>query len=546
MASKHQVIRLVAQNDNPPPPKRRDSGGSQGPQILSCEARFQTLIDSVVDYAIYMLDPAGIVRSWNAGAERIKGYTAEEILGQHFSRFYPQADIERGKPRYQLEVAANVGRCEDEGYRVRKDGSQFWADVVLTAVRDADGALTGFAKITRDLTERRKTEQTLRESEERFRLLVEGVVDYGIFMLNPAGVVTSWNTGAERIMGYGAGEIIGRSFDCFFLAEDVQAGRSRNELDVAASAGRFEGQGWRQRKDGTRFWADFTVSALRDADGSLIGFAKVTRDLTSRRAAEEQIEHLRLDLQHRNENLAAANADLEAFSRSMAHDLKAPVRHILAYADMLLRDFKDSMPAEALDHVSHIKKSAVRMSDLVRDLLGWFSIARRPVKAHTVALQPLVKSVIAEFAVETLNRNVEWRVSELFEAECDRGLVLLLLQNLIGNALKFTRTRERAVIEIGHVVTEDDRVVLVRDNGVGFNMDYVGKLFHAFERLHPASDFEGTGIGLTIAARIVQKHGGRIWADAAPDKGATFHFTLDGRAAPSLSKQARRHTLRPS
>ncbi len=546
MASKHQVIRLVAQNDNPPPPKRRDSGGSQGPQILSCEARFQTLIDSVVDYAIYMLDPAGIVRSWNAGAERIKGYTAEEILGQHFSRFYPQADIERGKPRYQLEVAANVGRCEDEGYRVRKDGSQFWADVVLTAVRDADGALTGFAKITRDLTERRKTEQTLRESEERFRLLVEGVVDYGIFMLNPAGVVTSWNTGAERIMGYGAGEIIGRSFDCFFLAEDVQAGRSRNELDVAASAGRFEGQGWRQRKDGTRFWADFTVSALRDADGRLIGFAKVTRDLTSRRAAEEQIEHLRLDLQHRNENLAAANADLEAFSRSMAHDLKAPVRHILAYADMLLRDFKDSMPAEALDHVSHIKKSAVRMSDLVRDLLGWFSIARRPVKAHTVALQPLVKSVIAEFAVETLNRNVEWRVSELFEAECDRGLVLLLLQNLIGNALKFTRTRERAVIEIGHVVTEDDRVVLVRDNGVGFNMDYVGKLFHAFERLHPASDFEGTGIGLTIAARIVQKHGGRIWADAAPDKGATFHFTLDGRAAPSLSKQARRHTLRLS
>ncbi len=546
MASKHQVIRLVAQNDNPPPPKRRDSGGSQGPQILSCEARFQTLIDSVVDYAIYMLDPAGIVRSWNAGAERIKGYTAEEILGQHFSRFYPQADIERGKPRYQLEVAANVGRCEDEGYRVRKDGSQFWADVVLTAVRDADGALTGFAKITRDLTERRKTEQTLRESEERFRLLVEGVVDYGIFMLNPAGVVTSWNTGAERIMGYGAGEIIGRSFDCFFLAEDVQAGRSRNELDVAASAGRFEGQGWRQRKDGTRFWADFTVSALRDADGRLIGFAKVTRDLTSRRAAEEQIEHLRLDLQHRNENLAAANADLEAFSRSMAHDLKAPVRHILAYADMLLRDFKDSMPAEALDHVSHIKKSAVRMSDLVRDLLGWFSIARRPVKAHTVALQPLVKSVIAEFAVETLNRNVEWRVSDLFEAECDRGLVLLLLQNLIGNALKFTRTRERAVIEIGHVVTEDDRVVLVRDNGVGFNMDYVGKLFHAFERLHPASDFEGTGIGLTIAARIVQKHGGRIWADAAPDKGATFHFTLDGRAAPSLSKQARRHTLRPS
>jgi PAS domain S-box-containing protein len=530
MASKHQVIRLVAQNDNPPPPKARATDGAQRAQILSCEARFQTLIDSVVDYAIYMLDPAGIVRSWNAGAERIKGYTAEEILGQHFSRFFPVADVERGKPKYLLEVAAGTGRYEDEGYRVRKDGSQFWANVVLTAVRDADGALTGFAKITRDLTERRKAEQALRESEERFRLLVDGIIDYGIFMLNPAGIVTSWNPGAERLMGYEAREIIGRSFDCFFLPEDVQAGVARNELDTAAAAGRCEGQAWRQRRDGTRFWADFAVSALRDSDDRLIGFAKVTRDLTSRRAAEEQIENLRLDLQRRNENLAAANADLEAFSRSMAHDLKAPVRHILAYADIILRDYKDALPAEALDHVSHMKKSAVRMSDLVRDLLGWFNITRRPVKAHTVALQPLVKSVIAEFAVETLDRNVEWRVSDLFDAECDHGLVLLLLQNLIGNALKFTRSRERAVIEIGHVVTEHGNVAFVRDNGVGFDMQYVGKLFHAFERLHPAAEFEGTGIGLTIAARIVQKHGGRIWADATPGKGATFHFTLGGAA----------------
>ena len=530
MASKQQVIRLVAQNDNPPPAKPRNTRDINNPQILGCEARLQTLIDGVVDYAIFMLDPAGIVRSWNAGAERIKGYSAEEILGQHISRFYPAADIERGKPKYLLEVAASVGRCEDEGYRVRKDGSLFWANVVLTAVRDANGALTGFAKITRDLTERRKAELALRESEEQFRLLVDGVIDYGIFMLNPAGIVTSWNPGAERLMGYQAREIVGRSFDCFFLPEDLQAGIARNELDTAAAAGRCEGQAWRQRKDGTRFWADFTVSALRDVDGRLIGFAKVTRDLTSRRAAEEQIENLRLDLQKRNDNLAAANADLEAFSRSMAHDLKAPVRHILAYADIVLRDYKDVVPAEALDHVMHMKKSAVRMSDLVRDLLGWFTIARRPVKVHTIALQPLVKSVIAEFAVETLNRNVEWRVSELFDADCDRGLVTLLLQNLIGNALKFTRMRERAVIEIGHVVTESDRVVFVRDNGVGFNMEYVGKLFHAFERLHPAADFEGTGIGLTIAARIVHKHGGRIWADAAPDKGATFHFTLGGGA----------------
>ncbi len=529
MESNRQVIRLVAQNDNPAPigPRIKRAGGKNPLDILDCEERFQTLVDSVVDYAIFMLDQAGVVRSWNAGAERIKGYTAAEILGEHISRFYPPADVERGKPKYLLEVAAGVGRCEDEGYRVRKDGSRFWANVVLTAVRNTDGDLIGFAKVTRDLTERRAMEQTLRESEERFRILVDGIVDYGIFMLNPVGVVTSWNTGAERLTGYTAAEIIGQHFARFFLPEDVAAGHPARELDVAAALGSVAEQGWRLRKDGSRFWADITVAALRDNDGRLIGYAKVNRDMTTRKATEDLIEKLRQELYAQNETLAAANADLEAFSRSMAHDLRAPVRHINAYADILLRDCKTGIPAEALEHVEHIKKSAGRMSDLISDLLSWFTISRRSVKTGAVALQPLVKSIIAEFEAETLHRNVEWRVSNLFELECDRGLVQIVLQNLIGNALKFTRTRVHTVIEIGHVVTDSGRVIFVRDNGIGFRMEYAGKLFQAFERLHPYSAYEGTGIGLTIVARIVQKHGGKIWADAAPDQGATFSFTLE-------------------
>jgi PAS domain S-box-containing protein len=529
MALPFKVIRLVTQRDDSPPsaPRVNDAGKNGAQSPLNCEERFQALVDGVVDYAIFMIDPAGIVKSWNLGAERIKGYRASDILGRHFSCFYPQDAIDRGKPKYHLEVAASTGRCEDEGYRVRKDGTTFWANVVLTALRDPQGNLTGFAKVTRDLTERRNAEQKLRDSDEQFRLLMDGIVDYGIFMLNPIGVVTTWNAGAERLMGYKADEIIGQHFSRFFLSEDIKAGLPKNELDVAAALGRFVEQGWRKRNDGSRFWADVTVSALRDSDERLIGFAKVTRDLTARREADEQIEKLRLVLQLRNENLAATNADLEAFSRSMAHDLKAPVRHILAYADILLRDGKDRLPDDALDHIMHMQKSAMRMSALVRDLLGWFTIARRTVRTSTVSLQPLVKSIIAEFAPETMNREIEWRVSNLFDLACDRGLVTLLFQNLIDNALKFTRGRERAVIEIGHVVTDTDRVIFVRDNGAGFDMDYVGKLFHAFERLHPHADFEGSGIGLTIAARIVQKHGGRIWADAAPGQGATFHFTLE-------------------
>jgi PAS domain S-box-containing protein len=523
------AIRLVTSRNSSTPINvhRKRAGGRNPLDILDCEERFQMLVDCVSDYAIYMLDPAGIVRSWNLGAERIKGYSAAEILGQHISCFFLPEDVERGKPKYLLEVAAGVGRSEDEGYRVRKDGSRFWANVVLTAVRNEDGNLIGFAKITRDLTERRKAEERLRESEERFRVLVDGIVDYGIFMLNPAGVVVSWNTGAERVMGYTSAEILGKHFSCFFLPEDVQAGRPARELDIAGAVGSTVEQGWRLRKDGSRFWADITVSALRDNDGRLIGFAKVNRDLTSRKAAEDQIEHLRDELRAQNDALTTTNADLEAFSRSMAHDLKAPVRHINAYAELLLRDHQSSMPDEAVEHVAHIKKSAGRMANLVNDLLSWFTIARREAKTGMVALQPLVNAVVGEFAAETISRSVEWRISPLFEVECDRGLVQIVLQNLIGNALKFSRERAHTIIEIGHVMTGSGRVIFVRDNGIGFDMQHAGKLFHAFERLHPYSAYEGTGIGLTIVARIVQKHGDRIWVDAAPDQGATFSFTLE-------------------
>ena len=241
----------------------------------------------------------------------------------------------------------------------------------------------------------------------------------------------------------------------------------------------------------------------------------------------DQIEHLRDELRAQNDALTTTNADLEAFSRSMAHDLKAPVRHINAYAELLLRDHQSSMPDEAVEHVAHIKKSAGRMANLVNDLLSWFTIARREAKTGMVALQPLVNAVVGEFAAETINRSVEWRISPLFEVECDRGLVQIVLQNLIGNALKFSRERAHTIIEIGHVMTGSGRVIFVRDNGIGFDMQHAGKLFHAFERLHPYSALEGTGIGLTIVARIVQKHGGRIWVDAAPDQGATFSFTLE-------------------
>ena len=274
-------------------------------KVRSCADRFvarqradreadqlRQLVDGTADYAIFMLDPNGRVATWNRGAERLKGYSAQEIIGQHFSRFYPPEAIERRWPQHELEVALSVGRFEDEGWRLKQDGSKFWANVVITALRDASGELRGFSKVTRDLSGRRAAEEALRQSEERFRLIVESAIDYAIFMLDPAGFVVSWNAGAERIKQYHAAEIIGRHFSRFYPQEAIDRGWPEHELRMAQAQGRFEDEGWRVRKDGSQFWANVVITAVRDAAGKLRGFSKITRDMTERKTAEENARNL--------------------------------------------------------------------------------------------------------------------------------------------------------------------------------------------------------------------------------------------------------------
>jgi PAS domain S-box-containing protein len=260
--------------------------------LRESEEHFGQLVSGVRDYAVFLLDRQGNVQTWNAGAERIKGYRAEDIIGQHFSRFYPKEAVTSGWPAHELSVASVTGRFEDEGWRVRKDGSRFWANVVITALKDEAGEVRGFLKITRDLTDRKQAEEKLRLSEERFRLMVESVKDYAIFMLDPQGRVATWNAGAERIKGYTADDIIGQHFSKFYPKEAVERGWPDEELRRAAADGRVEDEGWRVRKDGSRFWANVVITALRDESGALRGFGKVTRDLTERRRAEEQARRL--------------------------------------------------------------------------------------------------------------------------------------------------------------------------------------------------------------------------------------------------------------
>ena len=350
----------------PPPDPKVAPPSLTKESLRKSDERFQLLIANIHDYAIFMLDADGHVLTWNLGAERIKGYTADEIVGRHFSVFYPAEANAREWPQYELQVAAQEGRFEDESWRLRKDGSRFWANVIITALRDKTGALVGFAKVTRDLTERRAHEERLRESEERFRLIIEGVSDYAIFMLDPEGKVASWNRGAERIKGYRADEIIGQHFSRFYPPADLADRKPERELRRALADGRVEDEGWRLRKDGSRFWANVVITALHDATGVHRGFAKVTRDLTERR---------------RIEALEQSERSMNEFLAMLAHELRnplAPIRNAVNVMRLSEAGDTTTWARDVIDRqVTHLTRLVDDLLDISRITSGKITLAMR-------------------------------------------------------------------------------------------------------------------------------------------------------------------------
>ena len=347
-------------------------------------------------------------------------------------------------------------------------------------------------------------------TEEAFRLLVESIRDYAVFMIDPEGHVVSWNTGAERIKGYRADEIIGQHFSCFYPVEDqAKAGMM---LRTAATEGRASDEGWRVRKDGSRFWADVALTAFHDRDGQLLGFAKVTHDLTERRRAAEE--------------LARTNTELETFSYSVSHDLRAPLRAIDGYAQALLEDHAAALDAEGRRLLGVVRDNAQRMGQLIDALLAFSRLGRQALKPGPLDMTELARSVADELRHGARDHAPEVRIDPLPPATGDRTLVRQVLANLLGNAFKFTRWRPHPRIEVGARSSGGDPVYLVRDNGAGFDMRYGDKLFQVFSRLHHHDEFEGTGVGLALVQRIIQRHRGRIWAEGVPNQGATFYFTL--------------------
>jgi PAS domain S-box-containing protein len=486
------------------------------------------LVESVQDYAIFALDSSGRILSWNPGAQRLKGYQTEEILGRHFSIFYQPEDVAAGKPQRELEIATRDGRVDDEGWRVRKDGSLFWAHVVITALRGDKGELVGFAKVTRDLTERRAADEALRRSEERFRLLVQNVKDYGIFMLDPQGVITSWNDGAERIKGYRADEIIGRHFSVFYTPEDIAAGKPAWELEVVAKEGRFEDEGWRVRKDGSLFWANVVITTLRREDGELLGFAKVTRDLTERRLADERaLEDARRVALSEDANRAKAG-----FLAAMSHELRTPLNAIGGYAGLLLLGVGGAVPEQHRQYLERIRGSQQHLLAIINDILNFSRIeaGQLTYDIQRVSLHTVIDAVVPMIEQQALAKQLHLdRVdgTPAF-ALADRAKVEQVLLNLLSNAVKFTETGGR--IELSCHSVGPRVAIRVQDTGIGIPQGHLDAIFEPFVQVGRslANPLEGTGLGLAISSDLARAMGGELTVKSTVGAGSVFTLWLPG------------------
>ena len=484
-------------------------------------SRADLLIQSLTDYAIYMLDPDGIVSSWNVGAERLKGYTPDEIVGQHFSRFYSPEDVERGLPARVLAAALAEGRFEAEGWRIRKDGTRFWANVVVVPVRDATGRHIGFAKITRDLSERREAEQALRRSEERFRLLVQGVTDYAIYMLDPEGRVSSWNAGAERFKGYSADEIIGEHFSRFYPEEDRASGVPQRALATSAGEGRFEAEGWRIRKDGTRFWASVVIDPIRDESGALIGFTKITRDLTERREAQQALDKAQEQVFHTQK--------LEAIGKltgGVAHDFNNILAAIIGSLNLAKRRMAEGV--DVTRFMDNAIQAAQRGATLTQRMLAF--ARKQQLEIEPVDLLDSIRSM-TEMLGRTIGPGID--IATRFPlvlplVMADRSQLELALMNLMVNARDAMPGGGSIELTAKDAVGPDDGrryvCVSVRDQGEGMDPETVSRAVEPFFTTKGVG--KGTGLGLSMVQGMVEQSGGRFELTSEIGKGTTATIWL--------------------
>jgi PAS domain S-box-containing protein len=493
---------------------------------LSEDGRYRLLVEAVTDYAIYMLDPAGIITSWNPGAQRFKGYFADEIIGQHFSRFYTEEDRAAGVPKRALETAAREGKFETEGWRVRKDGTRFWAYVVIDPIVAPTGELLGFAKITRDLTERKAAEDALRQSQEQFQLLVQGVTDYAIYLLDLNGNVSNWNLGAQRIKGYLPEEIIGRHFSTFYTEEDRAAGAPQEALTTVLREGRIEREGWRVRKDCSRFWAHVIIDAIRREDGELVGFAKITRDITERREAQEKLERTREAFVHSQKMDAIGQ-----LTGGVAHDFNNLLMAVLGSLELMRKRLPDD--PKLLSLLENATKGAERGAALTKRMLAF--ARRQELKREPINIPDLVRGM-----TELLQRSLGPAVTletrfplAVPPVLADANQLELALLNLAVNARDAMPEGGEIVISAreenvpsGAIRLRPGRYVHVRvsDTGAGMDEETLRRATEPFFTTKEPG--KGTGLGLSMVHGLAEQFGGRFTLQSKLGSGTVAQLWL--------------------
>jgi PAS domain S-box-containing protein len=497
------------------------------------EQKFRSLLEAAPD-AMIISSEEGVINLVNSQAELMFGFRREELIGRRITVLVPEwtgRTVEAPSPRELI----GLGKSQVE----------IPIEISVSPLQTEDGLL--LISAMRDITERRKAHHALRESEARFRLLVENVVDYAIFMLDADGNIVSWNQGAERIHGYRSEEIIGRHLSRFYPIEDVQSGKPQHALRTAATAGRFEVESSRVRKNGSRFWANVVITALKDEEGRLQGFVKVTRDITERKKADEAIRELNASLEQRveerteelvasNEALRQSNEDLNQFAYAASHDLQEPLRMVALFSQMLYSAYSSKLDPEADQYISYVVNGAKRMEQLLRDLLSYSQAGSssegpaQPVQCPAV-LEKVMLNLQA--AIEQNGASVEWGKLPTLPAHEVR--LVQLFQNLIGNAIKY-RGLEAPKINVTASREKNGWTFCVQDNGIGIDPEYAQQIFGVFKRLH-GHNYPGTGIGLAICQRIVERYGGRIWVESTLGEGSRFYFTLPAVAEEEASAE---------
>jgi PAS domain S-box-containing protein len=532
--------------------------------LLESNEWFRLLVESVSDYAIYMLDTEGRIVTWNAGAERLKGYKREEVLGRNFSIFFQTEDVGAGIPAQDLAKAEREGRYETEAWRVRKDGSRFWALMTLTAIRGAKGELRGFAKVTRDRSEQRAADEALQSRNvqlERYRIIFENLADYVIFTLDTEGRIDSWSSGARNVLGYTAEEALGREYSLVFPPAEIQAGAPRREMEEAARRGSCPTDSWRVRRDGSTFWASGVLTVIRDETGKLTGYIRVARDMTAQKQMAEQLAQLAAGLENRVAErtrelevavaeLQRKNKEVEAFVYIVSHDLRAPLVNVQGFVHELEgsckhlkeviracpnweRCWPDVQPVldkEMGGALHYIAASATKFERLIEALLGLSRHGRQVYQLARVNVWELVTNAVATFQQEMIEAGAVIEVGALPSVIADATALGQVFSNLIGNALKYRNPERPLKVELGGRVEDGMVHYFVRDNGLGIPEFGMAKLFHVFQRFH-AKQAEGEGMGLAIVHRIVERHGGKIWAESRESEGTTFHFSLPAHPA---------------